>query len=40
MDDVKKWMKEKLPWIIIACLMYQLLKVKINAASFSMKVYK
>ncbi len=40
MDDLKKWMKEKLPWIIIVCLMYNLLKVKISAASFSMKGYK
>ena len=40
MDDIKKWLKDKLPWIIIVCLLYHLLKVKINAVSFSMKNYK
>lgn len=39
-DRFKKWVKEKLPWIIILVLLYHLFKVKINFFSHKFKDYK
>jgi hypothetical protein len=39
-NRVKKWIKEKLPWIIILVLLYHLFKVKVNFFSFKFKDYK
>lgn len=37
---IKKWVKEKLPWIIILILLYHLFKVKLNFFSLKFKDYK
>lgn len=37
---IKKWLKEKLPWIIILVLLYHLFKVKLYFFSFKFKDYK
>jgi hypothetical protein len=37
---VRRWVRQKLPWIIILVLLYHLLKVKMNFFSFNFKDYK
>lgn len=37
---VRRWVKQKMPWIIILVLLYHLFKVKVNFFSFNFKDYK
>lgn len=39
-NRLKKWLKEKLPWIIILILLYHLFKVKVRFFSLKFKDYK
>lgn len=37
---MKRWAREKVPWIIILVLMYHLFKLKLNFFSVKFKDYK
>lgn len=37
---VKKWIRERLPWIIVLILLYHLLKVKLSFFNFRFEDYK
>jgi len=38
--QVKRWMREKAPWIIILVLLYHLFKLKLNFFSVKFNDYK
>jgi ABC-type transport system involved in Fe-S cluster assembly fused permease/ATPase subunit len=37
---IRRWMREKVPWLIILVLLYHLFKVKVNFFSVKFKDYK
>ena len=38
--QMRRWLREKVPWIIILILLYHLFKVKVNFFSVKFKDYK
>lgn len=38
--QIRRWLREKVPWIIILILLYHLFKVKVNFFSVKFKDYK
>ena len=39
-EEAKKWIKERIPWIIVVLLLYHLLRVKINVFNLLFEKYK
>lgn len=40
LNRARKWLKEKLPWMVILVLLYHLFKMKLNFFSLKFKDYK
>ena len=38
--QVRRWLREKLPWVIILVLLYHLFKIKVKFFSLRFSVYK
>ena len=40
LEYIKKWMRQKLPWVIVVLLLYHLVRVKLNVFNMLFEKYK